>query len=148
MIARALGRVWADSGCLFYGRVMNMWAAAAWGLAGGFCVEALELYVRIRRTPKWNWRQPIPQGMAAFAVSVLVRLGVGAVLAAATAGSRQISSPLAAFGLGVAAPLVIEKLARGVPLTALSQEEEAADISSMERVDPAGPATVESPGVK
>jgi len=45
---------------------------------------------------------------------VVIRIGAGALLTAATAGSGQISGPLAAFGLGIAAPLVIEKLARGV----------------------------------
>src|SRR5258708_78637 len=99
---------------------MNLWMAAGWGLAGGMCVEALEMYARIHRTPKWSWRCPIPQGLAAFTISVLIRVGVGAVLAAATAGSGQVGGPLAAFRLGVAAPLVIEKLARTVaaqPLT-------------------------------
>lgn len=53
----------------------------------------------------------------AYLVSVLIRVGVGAGLAAAATGSGQVSGSLAAFGLGVAAPLVLEKLAQTVPLT-------------------------------
>ncbi|WP_141578552.1 hypothetical protein [Actinomadura sp. WMMA1423] len=93
------------------------WQAVLWGMAGGGCVEALELYAQIHRSRRrWSWRRPIPQGLTAFAVSVLIRLAVGAAVAAALAASGQVSGPLAAFGLGVAAPLVIEKLARLVPL--------------------------------
>jgi len=95
---------------------MNIWAAAAWGLLGGVCVEALELYALIRRSRHWSWRRPIPQGLAAYLISVMVRAGAGAGLAAAAAGSGQVSGTLAAFGLGVAAPLVVEKLSRAIPL--------------------------------
>jgi hypothetical protein len=96
---------------------MDIWVAAAWGLAGGLCVEALALYSSIRNTPKWSWRTPIPQGMVAYLISIAVRAGAGAALAAAAAGSGQVSGSLAAFGLGVAAPLVVEKLASAIPLT-------------------------------
>ncbi|MFC6879375.1 MULTISPECIES: hypothetical protein [Actinomadura] len=54
--------------------------------------------------------------MAAFWVSVLIRVGVGGVVVAAMARDGQVAGAVAAFGLGVAAPLVIEKLARLVPL--------------------------------
>lgn len=89
--------------------------AAVWGVLGGLCVELLELYGRIHRTPKWNWREPIPQGMIAYLISVTIRVGIGAVVAAAAAASGQVSGTLTAFGLGAAAPLVIEKLSRAVP---------------------------------
>jgi hypothetical protein len=96
---------------------MVWWQAALWGLAGGFLVEALELYASIRRsTRRWSWRRPIPQGMAAFVVSIVIRMGAGATVAAALAQDGQVAGALAALGLGVAAPLVIEKLARVVPL--------------------------------
>ncbi|WP_433474192.1 hypothetical protein ACQPZP_36345 [Spirillospora sp. CA-142024] len=96
---------------------MVWWQAALWGIAGGFLVEALELYASIRRsTRRWTWRRPIPQGMAAFVVSVVIRMGAGGTVAAALAQDGQVAGALAALGLGVAAPLVIEKLARVVPL--------------------------------
>lgn len=53
----------------------------------------------------------------AYLVSVVIRVGLGAGLAAAATGSDQVSGSLAAFGIGVAAPLVLEKLAQTVPLT-------------------------------
>jgi hypothetical protein len=81
-------------------------------------VEGLWLYSQIRSAEgHWSWRRPIPQGLAAYLISVFVRVGAGAGLAAAAAGSGQVSGTLAAFGLGVAAPLVVEKLAQVVPLT-------------------------------
>ncbi len=102
---------------MVYGQAMNLWAAAGWGLAGGLSVEALALYAVIRNSSKWSWRRPIPQGAVAYLISVVARAGAGAGLAAAAAGSGQIVGTFAAFGLGVAAPLVVEKLARAIPLT-------------------------------
>jgi hypothetical protein len=99
---------------------MDVWAAAAWGLTGGLVVEAQALYSMIRGEPSLSWRAPIPQGLASYLISVGLRVGVGAGLAAAAAGSGQVSGAFAAFGLGIAAPLVVEKLATGVPLTGVS----------------------------
>jgi hypothetical protein len=96
---------------------MEIWVAALWALVGGLCVEALDLHARIRRDHRWSWRQPIPQGLTAYLLSVILRGMVGASLAAAAAGSHQVSGALAAFGIGVAAPLIMEKLARQIPLT-------------------------------
>lgn len=96
---------------------MNIWEAAGWGLAGGLCVEALALHSLIRTSKCWSWRRPIPQGLAAYLISVVLRAGAGAGLAAAAAGSGQVSGPFAAFALGVAAPLVVEKLSRAIPIT-------------------------------
>ena len=45
-------------------------------------------------------------------VSVVLRMAIGAILAAAAYGSGQVGGPLPALGLGVAAPLVIEKMTR------------------------------------
>jgi hypothetical protein len=96
---------------------MNAWGPAVWGLAGGLCVEALALYSLIRKSRRWSWRRPIPQGLAAYVISVVLRAGAGAGLAAAAAGSGQVSGTFAAFALGVAAPLVVEKLSQAIPLT-------------------------------
>lgn len=96
---------------------MGGWGAAVWGLAGGSVVEALALHAMIRADRSWSWRKPIPQGLVAYLISVVLRTGAGAGLAAAAAGSGQVSGAFAAFGLGVAAPLVVEKLAMGVQLT-------------------------------
>lgn len=106
---------------------MNLWAAAGWGLAGGLCVEALALYAVIRNSSKWSWRKPIPQGAVAYLISVVARAGAGAGLAAAAAGSGQVVGTFAAFCLGVAAPLVVEKLARAIPLTDILQVDQRED---------------------
>ncbi|SEU47112.1 hypothetical protein [Nonomuraea wenchangensis] len=114
--------------------MLVLWAAF-WGLAGGLCVEALELHARIRRARKWSWRRPIPQGRAAYWTSVAIRAGVGAVLAAAAAASGQVTGAFGALGLGVAAPLVVEKFARLATLAAeaepqaIAQREAPADAS-------------------
>ena len=97
---------------------LSAWAGAAWGLAGGLCVEALWLHTHIRGAKgRWSWRRPIPQGLSAYVISVVARVGVGGLVAGAAAGSGRVSSALVAFGLGVGAPLAVEKLAQVVPLT-------------------------------
>jgi len=96
---------------------MGVWMAAVSGLTGGLCVEALELCAHIRRTPRWDWRRPIDQGMTAFAIAVTLRVAVGALVAAALAGGHQVSGPLAALALGAASSVVVARLARAVPLT-------------------------------
>lgn len=103
-----------------YGYPMELAVATGWGVAGGACVEALWLYTRIRSDLLWSWRRPIPQGLTAYIISLVARIGVAAGVAAAAAGSGQVSGPLAAFGLGVGAPLVLEKLSRTIPLTGMS----------------------------
>jgi len=84
-------------------------AGAGWGLAGGLCVEALWLHTQIRGAKgHWSWRRPIPQGLTAYVISIMARVGVGGLVAAAAAGSGRVSSALVAFGLGVGAPLAVE----------------------------------------
>ena len=80
-------------------------------------MEALWLHSHIRSARKWSWRRPIPQGLDAYLISVVLRVGAGAGLAAAAAGSGQASGTLAAFGLGVGAPFAVQKLAHTVHLT-------------------------------
>jgi len=96
---------------------MSYWEAAIWGLAGGMSFEGLELYARIRRVPGWTWRKPIPQGLVAYCLSVMIRAGFSIGVAVAGDASGEVVGGLAMFALGVAAPLVIEKLARGIPIS-------------------------------
>jgi hypothetical protein len=118
---------------------MAVWIAAIWGLSGGLAVEALELYGSIHRARKWTWRKPIPQGLAAYVISVVIRAGLGTVVVAAAAASEQISGAFAAFGLGVAAPLVVEKLARAVPLTGAVTQESVLGSRSLETTSSLAP---------
>jgi len=48
-------------------------------------------------------------------VSVLIRLTVGAGLALAAGWSDQVSGPVGALAIGVAAPLFVEQMARQLP---------------------------------
>lgn len=89
---------------------------AAWGLFGGFAVEGLEFAGAIRRTGGWPWRQRGEPGPLALGISVLIRLAIGAGLAVAAGTTGQVSGPFGALAVGIAAPLVVEQLARQVPL--------------------------------
>ncbi|GIM90425.1 hypothetical protein [Paractinoplanes toevensis] len=94
---------------------MTLVECALWGLFGGFAVEGLELSAVIRRTGRFPWKRRGGPGLAPFLVSVIIRFGVGAGLAAAV-GSTGSTSPLSALAVGVAAPLIIEKLAQQIPV--------------------------------
>jgi hypothetical protein len=97
---------------------MTAWQYGLWGFFGGFAVDGLEFVGAIRRVGGWPWRLPGEPGPLPFTVSVLIRLVVGAGLAAAAGSTGQISGPFGAVAMGVAAPLLIEQLARQIPLTA------------------------------
>lgn len=53
-----------------------------------------------------------------YAVAELVRLVAGGVLASGTAASGLVSGPLAAIAIGVATPLMVERLTGLIPLPA------------------------------
>jgi hypothetical protein len=85
-----------------------------WGLVGGACVEGLEGAVAMRRTGGWPWGRRRSARMP-FIASVVIRLGVGVGLAAAVGQSGPMSA-LSALSVGVAAPLIIEKMAQQAPV--------------------------------
>jgi hypothetical protein len=97
--------------------------AALWGLGGGFAVEGLDLYGAVRRRGCWPWRARGPRevGAIGYFVAELVRLVIGSVLASALAESSQITTAFGALAVGVAAPLIVERLARAIPLTDSAQ---------------------------
>jgi hypothetical protein len=98
--------------------------AALWGLAGGFVVEGLDLYTAVRRHGKWPWRVTGPgpaAGLAGYVVAELVRLLIGGVLAAGAAASSQVSGAVAAMAIGVAAPVMVERLTALIPLPPAAQ---------------------------
>ena len=97
---------------------MSPWVYALWGAFGGLSVEAVQFYGAIRRTGKWPWEiKGEPRPLALF-VSVVIRVGVGFRLALAAVKTGQVSGPLGVFAVGVAAPLLIEQMAKRVPLDA------------------------------
>ncbi|MGH3511184.1 MAG: hypothetical protein ACRDYB_04365 [Acidimicrobiales bacterium] len=98
--------------------------AAVWGLFGGFAVEGLDLYGAVRRRGCWPWRAHGPRevGATGYFVAELVRLLIGSGLASAFAESRQVTTAFGALAVGVAAPLIVERLTRAIPLTDPMQE--------------------------
>jgi hypothetical protein len=91
---------------------MTAWGYALWGLFGSFAVEGLEFAGAIRRVGGWPWRQAGEPGPLPLAVSVLIRLAIGAGLAAAAGATGQLNGPLMALATRVASPLVVERLAQ------------------------------------
>jgi hypothetical protein len=89
--------------------------AAVWGLFGGFCAEGLGFYMAVRRQGTWPWRASGGPSLLTYASAELVRLVIGAGLAWAFAASDQVATPVAALAVGVAAPLLVERLTRSVP---------------------------------
>lgn len=87
----------------------------AWGIFGGLAVEALEFQRAMHRAAGVPWRNKdgtrnlTEPGPGALVLSALIRMGIGGGLAAAASASEQVSSPLAAIAIGVAAPLIIRK---------------------------------------
>ena len=103
--------------------------AGLWGLFGSFAVEGLELYAALRRNGRWPWKSGAQRetgkapeaGPAGYAIAELIRLLIGAGLAWAAVTAGQITGPLGALGVGIAAPTIIEQLAKLIPL-AISPE--------------------------
>jgi hypothetical protein len=98
---------------------MKWFEAALWGLFGSFAVEGLDLYAAVRRRGCWPWRVRGPRevGVAGYLVAEVFRLVIGSGLAWALAESRQVTTAVGALAVGVAAPLIVERLTRTIPLT-------------------------------
>ncbi len=95
---------------------MEWWVAASWGLVGAGAVEALALYKAIHRVKEFPWRVKGEVHFHAYLASVVIRITLGAGLAAAFGASGQIAGPLGAVIVGIAAPKIVEQLLRqGVP---------------------------------
>ncbi|MFB9237071.1 hypothetical protein ACFFWC_16160 [Plantactinospora siamensis] len=93
---------------------MSLWIAAMWGFAGSIVAEALNLYGMMRPTTeskgRWQWPWRDPRDRPIMLLAIALRAFAGTLLAAVTAASGLATSPLAAFNLGITAPLVIAKL--------------------------------------
>jgi hypothetical protein len=89
---------------------------ALWGLLGGFVVELLQLASDIRAAKGWPWARrrhgPWPRIVASSC-----RILGGCGLAAAAAAGGQLAGTFGAFGFGVAAPFIIERLVSAIPPT-------------------------------
>ncbi|MFW6724182.1 hypothetical protein ACHZ98_29340 [Streptomyces sp. MAR4 CNY-716] len=113
---------------------------ALWGAFGGCAMEALDFIVAVRRWRRWPWDmgsaslvaeqgQPTPAGalspgrtlpapgVGAYLVAGVLRVGLGAGIAAAVGASApDTGSPWLLLVVGAAAPLLLEKLTMLVPL--------------------------------
>lgn len=92
--------------------------AAAVGCFGGFAVEGLQFVAAVRRCKGWPWRRRGEPPFGPFITSVIIRLGVSGGVAAIAVESGVVNGTFGAFAAGVAAPLIVEQLARQIPALA------------------------------
>jgi len=93
-------------------RYVTGWLYFLWGLFGGFAIEGLDFATAIRRVGDWPWRDPAEPAPAPLVVSVLIHTGIGGGLAAAAGVQGQVTGPVGAIAIGVAAPLLIAQMRR------------------------------------
>lgn len=113
---------------------------ALWGAGGGGAMEALDFIIAVRRWRRMPWHigstslageqgQPSPAGndpaapdlpqpgAVAYCAAGVLRVGMGALVAAAVGASLpQEGTPWVLLVMGAAAPLLLEKLLMLVPL--------------------------------
>jgi hypothetical protein len=73
-----------------------------------------------------------------FLLAVAIRLGVGAGLAAAAGSSGQVAGAFGAVAVGVAAPLIVEKLYQQIPRVAVESDGAGSAIPSQAGVPAVG----------
>lgn len=111
---------------------MDPWQGALWGALGGLVVELYDIVAVARATRRWPWLdpgEPVAETTSgerwnAFGVWLLgttARVAAGAGVAAAASG--QVSGELAAFALGVAGPLALERILAGAQFKPQPQDQ-------------------------
>lgn len=91
---------------------MHWPAIALWGLFGGALVSGLDFVEVVGRIGDWPWNARKKLRAGPYVAATVVRLVLGGGLAVAAGQSGLVASPLAAVTIGVATPLIVEKLAR------------------------------------
>ncbi|WP_405844604.1 hypothetical protein [Streptomyces sp. NBC_01518] len=86
--------------------------ACLWGLLGAALIEGLDLYTAIHTTDGWPWKKKGQPAIAPYLTALVIRLGVGTGLTAAFAASQQVAGALAAVTVGIAAPKILQQLAK------------------------------------
>lgn len=97
---------------------MVWYLAAAVGCFGGFAVEGLQFAAAVRRCKNWPWRRRGEPPFGPFITSVVIRLGVSSGVATIAVEAEVVNGTFGAFAAGVAAPLIVEQLARQFPALA------------------------------
>lgn len=92
--------------------MLHWYTFALWGLFGGVIVDGLEIWRNIRAN---NGQWPQKFRTWSYLIAEIIRLGAGAGLAVAFGQSGQVSGPLGALAIGVATPLIVEKLSQQLP---------------------------------
>jgi flagellar biosynthesis/type III secretory pathway ATPase len=85
---------------------------AAWGALGGAAIEAYDMFRAIRATGSfpWGYKDKPPYTAATWVISAILRIGIGAVVAAAAVAGGQVAGVYAAFGLGATGPVALGRL--------------------------------------
>jgi hypothetical protein len=91
---------------------MSWWAAALWGFMGAAAIEAWDLYGAIHRVKGFPWKVDGEVAFAPYLVSVLLRIFLGVGMAVAFVASGQANGPVGVVAIGIAAPKLLEQLAR------------------------------------
>jgi hypothetical protein len=91
---------------------MSLWAAALWGVMGAASIEAWDLYGAIHRVKGFPWKCDGEVALGPYLVSVLLRVLLGVGMAVAFVASGQADGPVGAVAIGIAAPKLLEQLAR------------------------------------
>ncbi|MFI9840405.1 hypothetical protein ACIHFD_25450 [Nonomuraea sp. NPDC051941] len=90
---------------------------ALWGAAGSLAVDGLELITEIKKHGGFPWGKKNHPGVTPYIVSIFIRLGIGATLAAAFGLGGQVTGVVGALTVGIAAPLIMEKLGKAAAST-------------------------------
>jgi hypothetical protein len=110
---------------------MNPWQGALWGALGGLVVELYDIVAVARATRRWPWLDPAKPAAEttraerwnAFGVWLLATTArVAAGSGGAAAASGQVTGELAAFALGVAGPLALERILAGAQFKPETQD--------------------------
>lgn len=102
---------------------MPVQEAVWWALVGSGLIEASDLYSAIHASRGFPWKRRGHLELRPYLVSVLIRLTVGTGLTAALAATSQVATATSAFAVGVAAPKILEQIARRVPQSLAVGEE-------------------------
>ena len=93
---------------------MGWYGYVLWGLFGGVLVAGLDFVAVVGRIGDWPWRARKKLRAGPYAAATLVRISLGGGLALAAGQSALITNPVAAIGVGVATPLIVDKLGQAV----------------------------------
>ncbi len=91
---------------------MSPMAAALWGFMGAAAIEAWDLYGAIHRVKGFPWKFDGEVTLAPYLVSVVLRVLLGVGMAVAFVASGQADGPVGVVAIGIAAPKLLEQLAR------------------------------------